>query len=63
MAESEIVLNRHVFISIFGQETGEMWRITVKVSIVLPLVLIKKNNFSATKTNFEKPPAGGGARD
>ena len=34
----------------------------VKVGIVLPLLLILKPNFSATKMNFEKIPAGGGAR-
>ena len=34
----------------------------VKVVIVLPLLLILKNILSATKTNFEKTQAGGGAR-
>ena len=34
----------------------------VKVGILLPLLLILKINLSATKMNFEKPPAGGGER-
>ena len=33
----------------------------LKVGIVLPLLLILKPNFSATKMNFEKLPEGGGA--
>ena len=34
----------------------------VKIYIVLPLVLIITINFSAMKMDFEKLPAGGGAR-
>ena len=42
--ESDIFLNRHVFVSIFGLEIKEKsGRSTVKVSIVLPILLILKH--------------------
>ena len=63
VAESKIVPNRHVFVSILGGEIEEnVEKKSRWVHIVLPLLLIFKINFSATKMNFEKPPAGDGAR-
>ena len=40
------------------RKSGEV----VKVGIAIPLLLILKPNFSATKMNSEKLPAGGEAR-
>ena len=51
MAKSEIVPNRRVFVSIIGREIEEK---VEKYSIVIPLLLIKNNNVSATKMNFKK---------
>ena len=44
------------------EKSRKGWISTVKMGIVLPLLLILKNHFSVTKTSFEKPPEGCGAR-
>ena len=62
VAESEIVPNWHVFISISAEKSMEKGGEVVKVGIVIPLEEpITFFLISATKMNFEKPPVGGGA--
>ena len=62
MAESEIVLNRHVFVSIVGPETEEKAEKYSQSGYYFPLLLIKKKKLSAKKMSLEKPPTGGGSR-
>ena len=61
VAESEIIPNRHVFVSIFGWEIEEkVEKYSQRGYCSYTITYLKK--ISATKMNFEKPPAGGGAR-
>ena len=62
MAESKIVPNRHVFVSIFVQEIEEkVKKYSQSGYCSFTITYLKNINFSATETNFEKPLTGGEA--
>ena len=63
MTESEIVPNWHIFVSIFGRETEENVENYSQSGSYSSTITYLNFFLSATKMNFEKLPAGGGARD
>ena len=62
VVEPEVVPIRHVFISIAGWEIEEKVEEYSKNGYCTSPITYLKNYLSATKMNFEKPPAGAGAR-
>ena len=60
MAESKIAPKWHIFVSIVGREIEEKVEMYSQSGYYY---LFLKTNLSATRTNSEKPPAGGGARE
>ena len=60
VAESKIVPNWHVFVSIFGRETEEKAEKYSHSGYCSSTITYLKIKVSATKMNFEKPLAGGG---
>ena len=62
MAESEIVPNRHVSVSIFGGEIENKVDKYSQMGYFSSTFTYFKFLFSTTNTNFKKPLAGGGSR-